>query len=167
MAVGHAAGGPRDLRLAADRDMLLEIALRQVGHGRAAGELRRERQGNRFLPGLDARDDERRPLARLLGPNQRVAPDRYSLLPVRPPRLGDIDLAAGRMDPDPEPLDTGRFFALLRAASVKKRMEETMSQIDRDPRCSSSAIRHATLSPAKTYSSPRCSVARGSLIGRA
>ena len=49
-------------------------------------------------------DDERRPLARLLGPDQRVAPDRYPLLPVRPPRLGDIDLAAGRMDPDTEAL---------------------------------------------------------------
>ena len=105
MAVDHAAGGPRGLRLAADGDMLFEIAPRQVCHGRAAGELRRERQGNRFLPGLDARDDERRPLARLLGPDQRVAPDRHPLLPVRPPRLGDIDLAAGRMDPDPEPLE--------------------------------------------------------------
>ena len=29
----------------------------------------------------------------------------HPLLPVRPPRLGDIDLAAGRMDPDPEPLE--------------------------------------------------------------
>ena len=105
MAVDHAAGGPRGLGLAADGDMLFEIAPRQVCHGRAAGELRRERQGNRFLPGVDARDDERRPLARLLGPDQRVAPDRYPLLPVRPPRLSDIDLAAGRMDPDPEPLD--------------------------------------------------------------
>ena len=102
MAIDDAAGGPRGLRLAADRDMLFEIAPCQVGHRRAAGEPRRERQGNRVLPGLEPRDDGRRPLARLLGPEHRVAPDRHPLRSVRPPRLGDVDLAAGRIDPDPE-----------------------------------------------------------------
>ena len=44
----------------------------QVGHRRTVGEPRRERQGDRFLPRLDARDDKCRPLARLLGPKHRV-----------------------------------------------------------------------------------------------
>ena len=108
MAVDDAAGRPLRLRLAADSDMLLEIAVGQVGHRRAACVLRRERKGNRVLPGLDPRDDERGPLARLLGAEHRVAADRYPPWLVRPvrsvrtARLGDEDLAARRIDPDPE-----------------------------------------------------------------
>ena len=108
VAVDDAAGRPLRLRLAADSDMLLEIAVGQVGHRRAACVLRRERKGNRVLPGLDPRDDERGPLARLLGAEHRVAADRYPprlvrlVRPVRTARLGDEDLTAGRIDPDPE-----------------------------------------------------------------
>ena len=88
--------------------LLFEIAVGQVGHRRAACVLRRERKGNRVLPGLDPRDDECGPLARLLGAEHRVAADRYPprlvrlVRPVRTARLGDEDLTAGRIDPDPE-----------------------------------------------------------------
>ena len=84
VAVDDAAGRPLRLRLAADSDMLFEIAVGQVGHRRAACVLRRERKGNRVLPGLDPRDDERGPLARLLGAEHRVAADRYPPWLVRP-----------------------------------------------------------------------------------
>ena len=53
LAVDAAAGRSLRLRLAAHRDMLLEIALGRVGHCRAAGVFRRERQQDRLLPGLD------------------------------------------------------------------------------------------------------------------
>ena len=108
VAVDDAARRALRLRLAADRDMLLEIARREVGHRRAAGVLRRERQRHRVLGGLDARDDERGPLARLLGAEHRVPTDRDPprLAPpvrsVRPARLGDVELAASRIDPNPE-----------------------------------------------------------------
>ena len=104
VAIDDAAGRALRLRLAAHRDMLLEIAPGQVGHRRAACVLRRERQGYRVLPGLDPRDDERGPLARLLGAEHRVAADCDAprlvrlVRPVGPPRLGDEDLAAGGID---------------------------------------------------------------------
>ena len=108
VAVDDAARRALRLGLAADRNVLLQIAPRQVGHRWAAGELRRERQRDRVLSGLDPRDDERGPPAGLFGAEHGVAADRYPPWLVRPvrsvrtARLGDEDLAAGRIDPHPE-----------------------------------------------------------------
>ena len=103
MAVDDAARRALRLRLAADRDMFFEIAPGQVRHHRPARVLRRERQRHRLFPGLHPRDDEGGPLACLIGAEHGVAPDRDppSLVrifrPVRSARLGDEDLAAGRI----------------------------------------------------------------------
>ena len=50
--------------------------------------------------------------------------DRHPLRPVRPPRLGDVDLAAGRIDLDPEAseiatrwFNTARDIASIRLSS--------------------------------------------------
>ena len=85
--------------------VLLQVARREVGHGGAAVRHRGERQGQRLLAGPDARDDERRPPAGLLGVEHVVAADRHApgQLLSRPfPCLGDVDLAARRIDPDAE-----------------------------------------------------------------
>ena len=87
------------------RDMLFEIAPGQVGHGRAAVEPGGERQGHRFLARLDAGDDERGPLACPVGVQHVVTADldAYRIFPVdRSACLSDVDLAARRIDPDPE-----------------------------------------------------------------
>ena len=87
------------------RDVLFEIATDQIGHRWAAVEPDRERQGHGVLARLDARDDERGPLARLVGVEHVVTADldAYRCFPVnRSACLGDVDLAAGGIDPDPE-----------------------------------------------------------------
>ena len=85
--------------------MLYQIAPGKVGHRGVAVEPGGERQGHRVLARPDARDDERRPLTGLVGIEHAVAADRDPLRqPVaRPlPDLGDVELAARRIDPDPE-----------------------------------------------------------------
>ena len=65
-------------RLQSHGDMLFQIARGKVGHGRVAVRLRRERQGRRLLARPDARDDERCPLARLIGMQHAVPADRQA-----------------------------------------------------------------------------------------
>ena len=98
----HAADSHLRLRLEPDLDMLFQILQREVGHGRSAVEPGGERQGHRFLARLDARNDESGPLSGPVGMEHVMPADRHPLRPVRSPRLGDVDLAAGRIDPDPE-----------------------------------------------------------------
>ena len=120
VAAEHAADLPLRVRLQPHLDMLFQLARCEVGHGRAAVNPGGKRQGHRLLARLDAGDDERRPLAGLVGMEHVVPADRHPLRPVRPPRLGDVDLAARGIDPDPEagqlvvPGDPGRVGRLER-----------------------------------------------------
>ncbi len=51
---------------------------------------------------ITVRDDQRRPLARLIRGDDLVPAHRYTLRPIRATRLGNIDLAARGVDPHPE-----------------------------------------------------------------
>ena len=80
-----------------------------MSYGRSAVRPGGERQGHRFLSGLDARDDERRPLVGPVGVEHVVPSDRHSLRSFRPPlpgrcrpcRRSDRPGPRSRADPGP------------------------------------------------------------------
>ena len=93
-------GGPiEDLRprLAADRDVLLEIARGELRH-RDPGS----GGGRGIVPGLDAGNDAGRLLPRLAGRDRPVAPDGDTPGPSLSPALHHEGLGAGGVDPHPE-----------------------------------------------------------------
>ena len=84
-------------RLAADRDVLLEIARGELRH-RDPGTGR----GRGIVPGLDAGDDAGRPLPRLAGRDRSVAPDGEAPGAALSPALHHEGLGARGIDPHPE-----------------------------------------------------------------
>ena len=95
-------GGPVEHfgpRLAAHRDVLLEVPRGKLRHRDLGGHRRRRR---RLLPRLDAGDDRGRPATRLSGRDRPVAPDRDPPGPPLPPALDHVDLGARGVDPHPE-----------------------------------------------------------------
>ena len=95
-------GGPvEDLRprLAADRDVLLEVARGELRHrDRSAGG----GGGRGIVPGLDAGDDAGRLLPRLAGRDRPVAPDGEAPGAALSPALYHEGLGARGVDPHPE-----------------------------------------------------------------
>ena len=84
-------------RLAADRDVLLEIALGELRH-RDPGAV----GGRGIVPSLDAGDDAGGPLPRLVGRDRPVPPDGEAPGAALPPALHHEGLGARGIDPHPE-----------------------------------------------------------------
>ena len=80
-------------QFALNLDMLFETARCRVGHGQAAVEAGGERQGHRLRARLDAREDERRPVAGLVRIEHAVTADGDQGESLRSLCLGDVDLA--------------------------------------------------------------------------
>ncbi len=94
---GHAVVLRRP-RLAARGDMVLQAECRQVGDG----GLGRRFRLLRVLAPLDAVDGRRRLAAALLHSLLTGRPERRPLQACRSPRLDDVELAPGGVDPDPK-----------------------------------------------------------------
>ena len=86
------------VRLAPDRDMVLEAACGEVGDG----GLRRRFRGLRILAPLDAVDDNSRLAPALIDRLGADRPQGHPLQAGRPPGLDDVELAPGGVDPYPE-----------------------------------------------------------------
>ena len=86
-------------RPAVHRDMRRHVALREIGHRR----LRNRRRQDRVLPAPDPVDDLCRLAPRLLRGHLDIPADDTALWQAaRSTRLGNVDLAPGRVDPYPE-----------------------------------------------------------------
>ena len=90
-------------RLAVHRHMGAHAAFGQFGNG----EFGRRRYRHRILAPLDAIDDERGLLPRLVGRHFAMAADGNALRSVRPAALHDIDFPSGGIDPHPEARERG------------------------------------------------------------
>ena len=103
--------------------MLVEPVTRELTHRRPLRGLRRHRLGHRVLARLDARHDERRATARLLGRDHAVAPHRHPRRRLAAsPGLHGIDLAPRRIHPNPEssrPQNTVSF-STFSASTVRR-----------------------------------------------
>ena len=94
-ALHHAAVHPLRALLAAHVDMLFQIARGKLGH-------RHRAPLHRLLAALDAVDRKSCFLARLVGGDYPVAPQRHPARLPLVPGLDHVDLRAARIDPHPE-----------------------------------------------------------------